>query len=150
MTNNGSNAVSVTKSGPATLVYDGANTYSGGTTVGAGTLQVAAGGSLIGGGAVTVSGGGPASGYPPSGSAAFNVSGGTVSTSNSGNAFYLGNIAGQTGVVNVSAGNVVDHQWQRVGLAGRLRHGNLEPDGRHDDGGQPVLWRQPDRLGRRN
>ena len=97
VTNNGSNAVAVTKGGPATLSYSGANTYSGGTTVGNGTLQVCVGGSLVSGGAVTVSGGN---------SPVFNVSGGTVSSSASGNAFYLGNIAGQTGVVNVSAGSV--------------------------------------------
>ena len=62
VTNNGSNAVSVTKSGPGTLFYSGANTYSGGTTVGGGTLQVSAGGSLISGGAITVSGGGNGAG----------------------------------------------------------------------------------------
>ena len=97
VTNNGSNLVLLTKSGPAMLSFSGANTYSGGTTVTAGTLQVAAGGSLVSAGAVNVGGGN---------SPVFNVSGGTVSTSNSGNAIHLGGIAGQTGVVTVSAGNV--------------------------------------------
>jgi fibronectin-binding autotransporter adhesin len=97
VTNNGSNAVILTKSGPAMLSFSGANTYSGGTTVGGGTLQIASGGSLISGGSVAISGGN---------APAFTVSGGTVSTSNSGNAFYLGGTAGQTGVVNVSAGSV--------------------------------------------
>ena len=97
ITNNGSNAVTITKSGPATLTYTGANTYPGGTMIVGGTLQVATGGSLISSGTVTVGGGD----MP-----ALNVSGGTVSSSNKGNAFYLGNVAGQTGVVNVSAGNV--------------------------------------------
>jgi autotransporter-associated beta strand protein len=98
VTDNGANAVSLTKSGPGTLNFTGANTYSGGSYIVGGTLQVSLGASLISGGAITVSGGGSG--------AALNVSGGVVSTSNSGNAFYLGNIAGQTGTVNVSSGSV--------------------------------------------
>ncbi|MGA2255789.1 MAG: C1 family peptidase, partial [Thermoguttaceae bacterium] len=96
ITNNAGQAVTLTKSGPAQLTLIGNNTYSGGTHVVGGTLQVAAGGAVIGGGAFSV-GGSPA---------VLTVNGGTVSTSAGGNAFSIGGIAGQTGVVNVSAGNV--------------------------------------------
>ena len=118
VTNDGTSAVSLTKSGPGMLVFGGPATYSGGTSVGAGTLQVAAGGSLVSGGAVTVSGGGAFSGSP-----AFNVSGGTVSMSNSGSAFYLGGAAAQTGVVNVSAGSVAASNGNGVVLLGDLGTG---------------------------
>ena len=93
--NNGSHAVLLTKSGPGTLTLTGTDTYSGGTYVSGGTLQVAAGGAVVSGGALNIGGNAPA----------LNVSGGTVSTGASGNAVYLGGLAGQTGVVNVSAGN---------------------------------------------
>ena len=95
--NSGSHAVLLTKSGPGTLTLTGNDTYSGGTYVGGGTLQVAAGGAVVGGGALTIGGNAPALG----------VSGGTVSTTAGGNAIYVGGIAGQTGVVNVSAGSIV-------------------------------------------
>lgn len=49
---NGSGASAVTKSGAGTLVFSGANTYTGVTHVNAGSLVV--NGSLAGGGAVTV------------------------------------------------------------------------------------------------
>ena len=98
VTDNGSNPVSLTKSGPGTLYLTGGNTYSGGSYVVGGAVDVQGGGSLISNGAITVSGGGSGP--------TFNVNGGWVFSGNSGNAFYLGNIAGQTGTVNVSSGSV--------------------------------------------
>jgi fibronectin-binding autotransporter adhesin len=53
--NNGSGNVSLTKSGAGTLTLSGTNTYTGGTTVSAGTLQVGNGGTTgtLGSGNVT-------------------------------------------------------------------------------------------------
>ena len=45
ISNNGANAASLVKSGAGTLTLSGSNTYTGGTTVSAGTLQVGAGGT---------------------------------------------------------------------------------------------------------
>ncbi len=42
---NAGNAVTLTKSGPATLLLTGSNTYSGGTFISSGTLQLGAGGN---------------------------------------------------------------------------------------------------------
>ena len=47
----------LTKLGTGTLILSGANTYAGGTTIGAGTLQIAANERLADTGALTVSGG---------------------------------------------------------------------------------------------
>jgi autotransporter-associated beta strand protein len=47
----------LTKAGGGTLVLTGANTYSGGTTVNAGTLQLGPGGSLAAGSALAINGG---------------------------------------------------------------------------------------------
>jgi autotransporter-associated beta strand protein len=99
LTDNSGHSVTITKSGPALLTLTGINSYSGGTYVDGGTLQVNPGATVVGGGAFTV-GGSPA---------VLNVSGGTVSTSNSGNAIYLGGVAGQTGIVNFSAGSLASN-----------------------------------------
>ena len=98
ITDNGGNPVTLTKSGPALLTLTGNNTYSNGTYVDGGTLQVAAGGAVVGGGAFTIGSGA---------AAVLAVSGGTVSSAAGGNAFYLGGIAGQTGLVNLSAGSIL-------------------------------------------
>ena len=47
----------LTKAGVGTLTLNGVNTYSGGTTINAGTLRLGAGTSLPVGGALTINGG---------------------------------------------------------------------------------------------
>ncbi len=94
--NNGTNAVTLTKIGPATLTLFANNTYSGPTYIGGGTLQMPSGGAATGGGAFTIGGN----------AASLTINGGTVSTSASGNSFYLGGVFGQTGIVNFSAGSI--------------------------------------------
>ena len=71
------------------------NTYAGNTTVTGGTLELPAGGTINNTGQIIV--GGP-------GGAVFNLSGGAVTTSNSGNALYVGQYGGQPGAVNISGG----------------------------------------------
>jgi fibronectin-binding autotransporter adhesin len=51
------NKWTLSKTGAGTLILGGANSYTGGTTVGAGTVQLGAGGSLASTGALTVNGG---------------------------------------------------------------------------------------------
>ena len=97
ITNNAGQPVTLTKSGPAQLTLTGNNSYSGATYVGNGALHVAVGGAVIGSGDFTV-GGNPA---------VLTVDGGKIATNATGNVFYLGGVAGQTGEIDVSAGSVV-------------------------------------------
>ena len=83
------------KAGAGLLNISGMNTYGGNTTITGGTLQLAAGGTINNAGQIIV--GGP-------GGATFNLSGGTVTTSNSGYALYVGQNSGQPGAVNISGG----------------------------------------------
>lgn len=92
--NSGTNTTAVAKTGTGTWVLGGANTYSGGTTVSAGTLLVNnATGSGTGTGAVTVSGGTLGGGGIISGAVTI-ASGGTLAPGNSpGILTVAGNVA---------------------------------------------------------
>jgi fibronectin-binding autotransporter adhesin len=82
-------AGTVIKSGPGTMIFSAANTYTGTTTVTGGTLQIGSGatGSIL-----------DASNIADSGTVAFNRS----------NAYtYLGVISGTGGVTNIGAGPIV-------------------------------------------
>jgi autotransporter-associated beta strand protein len=68
----GGNAYGITKAGASTLTLSGANTYSGATTISAGTLQLA-GGNVGSVGSITSS---------PIGTSTLNLNGGTLSSSN--------------------------------------------------------------------
>ena len=83
------------KAGAGLLDISGINTYGGNTTITGGTLELPAGGTINNAGQIIV--GGP-------GGATFNLSGGAVTTSNSGFALYVGQNSGQPGAVNISGG----------------------------------------------
>jgi fibronectin-binding autotransporter adhesin len=85
------------KAGTGLLDISGQNTYAGNTTITGGTLELAAGGTINNAGQIIVGG---------RGGAAFNLSGGAVTTSNSGNALYVGQNSGQPGAVNISGGSL--------------------------------------------
>ena len=104
------------KAGAGLLDISGINTYAGNTTITGGTLELPAGGMINNAGQIIV--GGAPSG---SGGATFNLSGGAVTTSNSGYALYVGQNNGQPGAVNISGGALNDHRDHRPGRQ-RQRH----------------------------
>jgi autotransporter-associated beta strand protein len=122
----------LTKLGAGTLVLSGANTYSGGTTISAGTIQVTNSNpgtsSSVGTGTVTLNGGTfQAGGNGLTFSNAFtlnNVTGNTIDTS--GAILILsGNISGAGGFTKVGAGTLTlqgndNYQGATVVSAGRL------------------------------
>jgi fibronectin-binding autotransporter adhesin len=85
------------KTGSGTVTLTGTNTYTGGTTVSAGTWEVATGGVINGGQFVVGSLNGS--------TGTLLLSGGTVTTS-SGSGFYIANAAGATGVANINSGTL--------------------------------------------
>ena len=86
----GTNLVSVF--GTGTLIFSAANTYTGGTTISGGTLQIASGGSISGGTVTVASNGGD--------NGTLNITGGSVSDSIA----YLGLNTGSSGTATVSSG----------------------------------------------
>ncbi len=101
---NGSNLVSVF--GTGTLILAGVNTYSGGTTVSGGTLQVLSAGSINGGNMTVGNNNGDAG--------ALSITGGAVSCALG----YLGNSAGSSGTATVSGGTWTSISSLYVGYSG--------------------------------
>jgi autotransporter-associated beta strand protein len=124
----------IVKVGSGTLTLTGANSYTGGTTVAAGTLSVNnASGSATGTGAVQVQGGAALVG---SGTIAGDVSldkGGVLSAGNAGVANGVGTLT--TGNLSLAGGAVLNYDLGEAGVAGGTLNdlvnvnGNLQLDG---------------------
>jgi autotransporter-associated beta strand protein len=101
--NGGTNTLGLTKLGTGALTLSGANTYTGTTTVSAGTLNVT--GSL-GTGAVAVAGG------------TMNLSG-TLGTNTANGNFRVGTVTNTPAILNIQAGAVANNRFNLfVGDAG--------------------------------
>lgn len=109
LANNGTGAVSVTKSGAGQWTLSGNSSYTGATTINQGTLVVAAGGSLASGSAVAVNSTGTLGGTGTVNGAVTVNSGGTLSPGNSPGLQTLGSL-----VLN-DGGN---YNWQMLDADG--------------------------------
>ena len=133
----------LTKTGAGTLTLTGANSYSGGTTVSEGTLQLGAGGSLASGGALAINGGtfdlggnnqtvGALSGT----GGAIALGGGTLTANSAINTALASAISGSggfvkqgsgvltfTGTNSYSGGTTVSEGTLRLGAGGSLASG---------------------------
>jgi autotransporter-associated beta strand protein len=125
---------SIVKMGSGTLTLSAANSYTGGTTVAAGTLSVNnTSGSATGSGAVQVQGGATLAG---SGTIAGDVTldkGGVLSAGNAGVAGGIGTLT--TGNLALGSGAVLNYDLGEAGVAGGTLNdlvnvnGNLQLDG---------------------
>ena len=101
----------LTKRGTETLTLSGSNTYSGGTTVKAGTLTVGSQGSVANGSAIVIVG-------DTNGDNASLVIGGGSGGNVTDGLGYIGNAQGATGSVTVTNGSWTHNQNLAVGFAG--------------------------------
>ncbi|TWT04987.1 autotransporter domain-containing protein [Reyranella sp. CPCC 100927] len=95
------------KSDLGTLVLTGANTYTGATTISAGTLRIGAGGSIAASSAVTLS-----------------AAGATLDIAAAGNSFVR-NLAGVAGTSVVLGGNLIITSTTDTTFAGRFSGGDV-------------------------
>ena len=99
---------SLTQAGPGVLTLLGSNTFTGGTTISSGTIQLGNGGTTGGLTGVVAIGSAEALVLDRSGSMNFMLSGaGTLSKTGSGTAFLTGNSTGFAGPVSVVQGQLV-------------------------------------------
>ena len=103
----GSAQTSVVKNGTGTWLLKGESTYTGGTTVNAGTLRMAEGHTAFGTGAITINGG------------MLDLGTSVVETTQGGNKYYTGTITVQGGELAALAGGSIDVS-KVVGISGTI------------------------------
>ncbi|MFN4943171.1 MAG: beta strand repeat-containing protein, partial [Akkermansiaceae bacterium] len=128
---NGSGTVAVTKTGGGTWALTGTNTYSGATTVSAGTLTLSGANGSIGSSAVTIAGGtltisnanAANNSDRVSGSLAFTMNGGTFNYNNDASANSFSESAGS--LTLIGGANTVAIQQAAVGRTSTLTFAEL-------------------------
>ena len=119
MISNGASAASLTKAGAGTLTVSGTNTYTGATTISAGTLKVTADDALGTNAAGTTVASGATLDFANvtySTAEAVTVNGGTISTSTGTSSF--------TGAITLGAHSTFDVDGTQLTLSGNITDGD--------------------------